>query len=563
MNEMYFKSILIADIQAHTARFQKFNRGINVITSTDNHVGKSSLLKSLYYAMGAEVEYDTVWEVNTKLYVVNICICGKDYTVVRFQKNFAMFEGEKLILLTNSVSGDLAKMYEEIFSFSIYLPNKKTNKTELASPAFTFMPYYIDQDRGWNGLYNSFLRLEQYKKNDREKSLYFHLNIYNKHRIEILAEKDKLKSELEVLKDKEAKIKITVDSLSQEVQHLIPAETIDELENNLQIPKEKIALLVSRIGEVRNKVQELETILHKHEYQLNVIKEYHKIKQKPSFKKLKNNDNLYECPRCGYTFDDEIYNMVRLNYNISNEDYMCQQIQLIINSITKELDINKEKYVNMMNELEEMEKVFDDSQDSYNIYVKQRGLQKSIKDFTKQLEKNNYEQSQRIDSIKKIDKELRKLPNKKEIEEKYVEYVRLNIIKLGAWNPAYEGNIKIIKPIKAQGTLENKIILAQFVGLFQTIEYFKSKSIRFPFIVDSPRAKEASYISSKDIIKMIFNISSLPQIILATMDFQDFENGLECNYSKTILTKKRSLLNSVTYAEYQEKINELMELLNQ
>lgn len=493
MNEMYFKSILIADIQKHTAKLQKFTKGINVITSTDNHVGKSSLLKSMYYAMGAEVEFDTVWDVNTKLYIVNICINEKNYIVIRFQKNFAIFEEEKLILLTNSVSRDLAKKFEEIFSFSIYLPNKRTSKIELAPPAFSFMPYYIDQDRGWNGLYNSFLKLDQYKKNDREKSLYFHLNIYNKHRIERLSEKDRLKSETNSLKEKETKIKITIDSLSQEVQHLIPAETIDELESNLQIPKEKIALLVSHIGKVRNKVQELETTLQQHEYQLSIIREYNKIRQNPSFK---SNNNIHECPKCGYVFDDEIYNMVRSNYNISNENYMCQQIQLIINSITDELNIHKEKYVNMMNELTEMETAFDSSQDSYDIYVKQRGLQKSMNNFTSQLAENNSEQSKRTNQIKEIDKELKKLPNKKEIEEKYIEYVRLNIIKLGAWNSAYEGNIKLIKPIKAQGTLENKIILAQFVGLFQTIEYFNSKSIRLPFIIDSPRAKEASYTVS-------------------------------------------------------------------
>ena len=558
MNEMYFKSILIADIQTRTARFQELKKGINVITSTDNHVGKSSLLKSLYYALGAEVEYDTVWDVSTKLYVVKVSINEKDYTVVRFQKNFAVFEEKKLVLLTNSVSRDLAKLYEEIFSFSIYLPNKRTNKTELAPPVFSFMPYYIDQDRGWNGLYNSFLNLDQYKKNEREKSLYFHLDIYNKHRIEILAEKDRLKSEIEDLKDKEVKIKITIDALSQEVQNLIPAETMDELENNLQIPKEKIAALVSHIGEVRNRVQELETTLQLHEYQLSVIREYHEIKQNSN---LPQYDSLHECPRCGYIFDDELYNMVRLNYNISNEDYMCQQIQLIINSINEELDEYKKKYVNMMNELEIMEKSFDDSQNSYDIYVKQRGLQKSMKNFTAQLGENNYEQSQRTEKIKKLDKELRKVPNKKEIEKKYVEYVRLNISKLGAWDAAYEGNIKLTKPIKAQGTLESKIILAQFVGLFQTIDDFKSKSIRFPFVVDSPRAKEASFASSKDIIKMICDINFLPQIILATMDFQDFENGVEAKYYKTILTEKRSLLNSATYIQYEAKIEQFLELL--
>lgn len=297
MNEMYFKSILIADIEKHTAKFQELKKGINVITSTDNHVGKSSLLKSLYYALGAEVEYDTVWDANTKLYIVKVSINEKDYTVARFQKNFAVFDEEKLVLLTNSVSRDLAKLYEEIFSFSIYLPNKKTNKTELAPPVFSFMPYYIDQDRGWNGLYNSFLRMDQYKKTEREKSLYFHLNIYNKHRIEILSEKDRLKSEIEELKDKKEKIKTTIDFLSQEVQGIIPAETIDELENNLQIPKEKIALIVSGMGEVRNKIQELETTLQQHEYQLSIIREYHENNQNSNLPKY---NRLHECPRCGY-----------------------------------------------------------------------------------------------------------------------------------------------------------------------------------------------------------------------------------------------------------------------
>lgn len=77
MNEMYFKSILIADIKEKTARFQKFKKGFNVITSQENHVGKSSMLKSLYYAMGAEIDYDNIWDKNTKVYIVNICINEK------------------------------------------------------------------------------------------------------------------------------------------------------------------------------------------------------------------------------------------------------------------------------------------------------------------------------------------------------------------------------------------------------------------------------------------------------------------------------------------------------
>ena len=559
MNGMYFKSILISDIQKHTARFQSFTEGYNVVTSEENHVGKSSLLKSLYYAMGAEVEYDTVWDKNTKIYIVNICVNGRDYTVARFQKNFAVFDSKNIVLLTKSVSRELAKKYEEIFSFSVYLPNKKTKKIEMAPPAFSFMPYYIDQDTGWTGLYKSFASIDQYEKKDREKSLYYHLNIYNKNTVELLAERDKLKDEIEELKKKQERIKITIEALSQEVKNLVPAETLDELEQNLQIPKEKIAILVTQIGDVRNKIQALETVMQQHEHQLDIIKEYHKIKNTSKVEEYK---GIHECPKCGYTFDEEIYDMVRSNYNSSNEEYMCQQIQLIINSIKEEVDTYKEKYVALMNELEEQERAFDDTQDSYDVYIKQRGIQASMRNFTTQLNENVLGQTEREDAIKDINKQLKKLPNKKEIEEKYIEYVRNNIIQLDAWNSAYEGKIKLIKPIKAQGTLENKIILAQFIGLFQTMDFFDSKANRFPFVVDSPRAKEASHTSSRDILKQILELKALPQVILATMDFEDFEEDIQKKVQIIKLSEKKSLLNEAMYEEYKEYIVEMYDLLS-
>lgn len=560
MNEMYFKSVLIADIGKHTARFQPFSKGFNVVTSKDNHVGKSSLLKALYYTMGAEVSYDPVWDKNSKLYIVTISVNDEDYRVARFQKNYAVFHNEELILLTHSVGYDLVKMFEEIFSFSVYLPNKTTKKIEMAPPAFTFMPYYIDQDTGWSGLYNSFASIDQYLKNDRIKSLYYHLNIYTRDTVELLARKDYLMEEIDKLKEKEEKLRITYEALLQETDNLFPADTIEELEENMQIPKEQIATLVDRIGKTRNKMQSLETTLRQHEYQLEVIQEYQKIKLN-DVPRAKIEKNLHTCPQCGYTFDDELYNIVRSNYNFRNENYMCQQIQLIIKSISEELENYKDRYVELMKVLEEQEKVYDESQDAYEVYVRQRGLKDSLKHFLKQLSDNAFEQSGYGTEVKKIEKELRKLPNKKEVEEKYIEYVRLNIIQLDAWNPAYEGNIKLLKPIKAQGTLENKIILAQFVGLFQTMEYFKSRSIRLPFVVDSPRAKEPSVESSKNIIKMIFQVDMLPQVILATTDYADFQIQTEQKVNVIVLTEKRKLLNSKDYELHKEQIEDLIELL--
>ena len=408
-------------------------------------------------------------------------------------------------------------------------------------------------------VYESFSNIDQYKKPDRIKSLYYHLGIYTRSTVELMAKRDALKDKIEQLKAEEEKSRITIEVLYVEIQNLVPADSIEELERNLIIPKERIALLVSKIGEIRNKIQSLETALYQHEHQLEVIQEYRKIKDGVSVRE--DRDKIHICPKCGYSFDEEIYSIVRASYNLQNEDYMYKQIEQIISSIESELEKYKENYVSLMDKLKQQEQAYDEKQDSYEVYLRQRGLQDSVKHFTEQLGENIYKQETYGKKIKVIDKELRKLPNKKEVEENYIENVRLNIIKLDAWNSAYEGNIKLLKPIKAQGTLENKIILAQMMGLFQTMQYFDTNTILFPLVVDSPRAKEASHTSSKDILKLIFQMDNLPQVILATMDYSDFENEMKKKAKVIVISRKRKLLNGDTYREYQSAIEELQELL--
>ena len=165
MSSMFFKNILIADEQKHTARFIPFEKGLNVITSAENHVGKSSVIKSLYDTLGAEVHFDARWDKDTKITAVTIDVDSTEYRVVRFMKKFAILKGTELILLSDSVTRQLAPKLSEIFDFSVYLAEKGGNKKVVqAPPAFTFMPYYIDQDKGWNELYDSFERMDQFAK---------------------------------------------------------------------------------------------------------------------------------------------------------------------------------------------------------------------------------------------------------------------------------------------------------------------------------------------------------------------------------------------------------------
>lgn len=558
MNSMFFKSILIADIQKHTARFVPFEQGLNVLTSTENHVGKSSVIKSLYDTLGAEVKFDARWDKDSKLSVVTIDVDSIEYRIVRFIKRFAIFKGSELLLLTDSVTKELAPKLSEIFGFSVYLAEKNGNKRVVqAPPAFTFMPYYIDQDKGWSELYDSFERMDQFSKPERAKSLYFHLGLYTKSRIESQARKDLLKEEINKLQEREQSLIITINALSEELSNIIPADNEEELEQHLAKPKKEIETLVKKIGQVRNRIQQLQTTLEQHESQLDIIQQFQKIK----IPETKDKILPHICPRCGYELDNDLYDLIRSNYNQSNAEYLRSQIELIVNNFKLELQQQEQWYIALLKQLKEQEQVYDESQDAYDAYLRHRGLKDAFRKFQLELGQNRIEQTEKENEIKDINKELKKIPDKKEIEEKYISYVKQNIIALGAWAQEYDGKIRLLKPLSAQGSLMPKIILSQYDGLFQTIADMYSSVTRFPFVVDSPRNMESSFSSSKEILTMIAKITSLPQVIVATVDYDSF--GIEDGGSthKVYFTDQFCVLNEHTYAERVEEIEGLYQLM--
>ena len=558
MDGMLFKEILIADINTHKAYRQHFSAGLNVVTSRDNHVGKSSLLKSLYYTLGAEVEYDHEWGRSSKLYILTFEVKKKEYRIVRFCKRFAVFCQGKLLLLTDSVTKELSPLLEKIFGFAVYLPNKKTSKVELSPPAFSFLPYYIDQDNGWSGLYDSFANIDQYKKDDRIKSLYYHLKIYTKATVQEMADRDRLKDEIINLEADRDRVHTILLALTEEVRNLPSVQDLEELESNLDIPKKRIKSLITKLGKLRNQIQRLETALEQHTHQLQTIQEYREIKAKHQSNSPKT-ENI--CPRCGYIFDDELYRIILENYSSTSEEYLDQQIQLIIDSINADLKHAKHEYVKLSQKIKKEETSFKVQQDTFDTYIRQRGLQKSIARFNEELTGIRAQITKNQEDIEKLNKSIRSMPNKKEIEAKYIECVKANIIHLGAWSEKYEKKIKLLNPIIAQGTLENKIILAQVIGLFQTMEHFKTNVIRFPFVVDSPRAKEPSFESSKEILKMISEINMLPQVILATMDYHDFSEGLPVPARIIELSEQWHLLNSEDYNNNISEIDSMFSLV--
>lgn len=570
--EMHFKSILIADIQEKTAFVTYFKTGLNVVTSSENHVGKSSILKSLYYTLGADVRFDDRWDKDSKLTVVSFAVNGTEYRIARYLRSYAVFllDDKKLkpVLITDKVIKELAPTLGKIFDFAVYLKEKKTGKENNAKmiqtpPAFTFMPYYIDQDTGWSELYGSFQKTEQFSKPERAKTVYYHLGIYTELRMQLQNKKDKYNDKLMKLQQKRAEFVVIIKALSKELDHLVPVKNTGDLERQLQIPQKEIEGIVREIGVVRNRIQKLQTELQEHEYQLDLMKSYQKKPSKELYL-AKKQTKLHTCPRCGYVFDDELNALIRENYNQSNEQYLVSQVELIIQKLRKKLLAQHDLYINLNRTLKEKERVYDETKEPYKVYLRFKGLGDTLHRYQHELGQAESAISGIEEEIKKVNKSLRDVPSKANAELKYKEYVEKNLQYLGAWNSIYDKKIKLTKAITAQGSLMPKIIISQFIGLYQTMDSLSSTATRFPFVVDSPRSFESSDRSSKEILELIAGATKyVPQVILATVDYDKFDVDIKKPINEIYLKKQFHLLEKEIYDKNKDDIEGLYSLLRQ
>lgn len=87
--KLVIKHIVIVDPNHGVANKFKFGELSNIFLSDDNEVGKSSLLKSIYYTLGGDVKSFTAgWDFQSYIFQVECDINGQQVIVQRFNKVF-------------------------------------------------------------------------------------------------------------------------------------------------------------------------------------------------------------------------------------------------------------------------------------------------------------------------------------------------------------------------------------------------------------------------------------------------------------------------------------------
>ncbi|EGD60411.1 hypothetical protein Y88_0059 [Novosphingobium nitrogenifigens DSM 19370] len=210
---MKLRKLLLLSMIEEKARQETFNDRTTVVFG-ENDTGKSHLIKSIYSAFGATASVvNEKWSKASVTTMLEFSIDGTIYSILRFDDQYALFDaGDDLVWAGASLVKDVGPEIARLLDFTIELATK-SNDLVIPPPQFCFLPFYQDQDRGWDDTWSSFKSLSMIP--DFKRSiLEYHTGIRPKEyysakalRAEAQREQNELKAERRALERATARLR--------------------------------------------------------------------------------------------------------------------------------------------------------------------------------------------------------------------------------------------------------------------------------------------------------------------------------------------------------------------
>lgn len=558
MSKLIITRLLIIDVETKKAKSIDFKDGVNIITSSDNQVGKSTIMKSLYYSMGAEAFFSERFKLRTKVHILDFSVNKDTYTLIRYSDIMVIQKNKNKIIKCSNAT-QLSETLKEIFGFSILIENKQ-NEFVLAPPVYYYTPYYIDQDNGWTKDIISFDKLSQFNKNKRDKIYYFHLGILNDDYSKCLSEKEKLTVRINDFKKKQSEITSLLQYIKSNITSINLTNDFKSIEVQKQELLKKYKDYSFDLNNIRREILEYQEEIFKIDNIIanldSTVKENNNIKQH-----LKHAFDI-ECPYCKQTFEVQAKDILKINYNI--EDLQKTKLEMLgmKEKITSKLTNLQNKFLSFEEELRKIENETYDVDNTFEEVLKYKGIQETLKQLNEQLVKNNSSLIETEDKLKPINKSLTDWNKKiKEADEKYKELLTINLLKFNTQENTLPKKISIGTGILASGSGQIRVNLARVYSFLEVMEEYNAEGLKFPLVIDSPKGGEQSKSNSELILELITQTNDIEnQIILATIDFDSFYKGELGNFNKVILENAEySLLSDEDYKKNKTDIDYYLE----
>lgn len=520
-----------------------------------NDVGKSHLIKSIFYALGAELKLDAEWvDANVKT-IIEFSVGDKNFTLCRDGSLFSLFGSkDQLLLKTTSVSNDLAQKFSEIFDFHLYLAGQDGGSF-LATPAFLFLPFYIDQDKGWGKSFDSFEKLQQFR-GYRTPTIEYHTGIRPKEYYKLNIEKSQLNIEREVLLREISVLDSTwLDQRKKQKESGSMEVNINDFQNEVDALLKKINSLKENQQKYKWNLLKLNELKLAYEHQLNELREGVAERKIDLDFLIKAPSNI-ECPMCRTEFDNDFENRLEIAADIGDLKGYEGELVERYTELNRKIDLEKKKIEEIETISNEVESIliYKKKEIIFADYVKHEGRKEFIKELQSTINSKKEEQADREEKIKNISTVMKQYEDKQRtvsIKQDFFIQMKKSLSKLSVKMKEELYKDPVSNKIEKSGSDKPRALLAYYFSIISLIRS-NSTTTFCPLVIDSPNQQDQDSENAKKMIKFIIEkCDDDDQLILGTVD----THGVEFEGNVIDLKNKYSLLSSEDYMKAVEKFD--------
>ena len=469
---IFYKELLIVDKKEKKARKIQFKKGINIVTSDLNSVGKTSLSLMLLYSFGAKVKFSDKWHLDNIFTKLTISQNDKDIVIIRYKDTYTIQANGENFFYPVQKYGYSDKLYE-LLGLTIKIKDKNSDTYSTAVPSLYLLPYFLSQTNTDDDR-SIFEDLHMYSKPDLHDALYYHVGALDNKYSGVIQGLTKAKVALERLrkeKDKQISEIAYLEEKLEENKNFKTVDTETDLDSDVEAYKkyakknQEYYLLVKQKADIKHKIKLLNKALSD-----NVAYST----------KLLNEEEIL-CPVCKSDISEFISSALTVGIAESdiNSEIACLKAELLL--IDRKLVILKPKLDALKDEVSRIESCRDNLKITRAIIVWNDELQSAKKKFAEtQLQIEKYEES-----IKSLAGKVRSYTEKKKTSD--TTYREAFSVLLDATNISKQGidinSLNLYDSITLSGSEIPRVAISRFFAL---LESKNESSIVMPIIFDFP-----------------------------------------------------------------------------
>lgn len=481
---MIIERLIILDYENELANEFHFSNNVNIITSDGTTVGKSSLIKSLYFALGFEIkQFPHGWNFKTMRFRLDVSIEGSTYYIIRDNSLFYVSDVNGALTLK-----EYSEWLQKKLSVNMMLKLKNSSTNELSSVYSTeiLTPFYLDQDKSWNGYIfkNTSDSLGRYS-NIPQDILDYVLGISNREILEKETEKRIKQKEVNEINSKINVLNSLQIEYAEKTEMKNPSpHDIDSLKETFNNHLRQLSRISNEISTKKNKMLslkankdlnsqdnvELEKIMNINkktykEVELECVHCHSKLTLEQSLTRLKLKNNLLE-----------IQNMLDSNKKEN------KKLQMKIEDLQSEIEDLSANYITLTRQKKEIKDII-----NLQKFIDLESKRLANEEFLKVIDNLNNDKNGIEELIKELAKEIRVIKKnqkerKTEISKRYAEILSDINLRFGSTKLS-EVDFFNFKEIKGSGMDNNKTLLALYITYMRLIAEYGIYTL--PFGIDS------------------------------------------------------------------------------